>query len=177
MFKGDMYYNLNKKEKLIYSIRYISNCLMKLSEDGAGNVIGVTSSLPYKNSKIEICKKICNKIKDTQNKLMFIDIDLNFKDNKKIYEKGNENFREVYLLNWNSQEVLDFIKKEKENYYIIIVNIPPVSIIEEAIEYAKTCGRVVLLERYMYTTYKEYEEILIKLKTQNIKIDGVITYN
>lgn len=177
MFKGDVYYNLNKKEKLAQSIKYISNYLVNLARDDVGNVIGITSSLPYKNSKLEICKGICNSVKDTDHKLAFIDVDLGSGKNQKDSDYGTDNFKKIYLSKYNIDDFSKLIKENKQNYNIIIVNIPPISVMAESIQYAKVCGRVVLLERYMYTTYREYEETLIKLKTQGVKIDGVVTYN
>ncbi len=137
------------------SIKYISNSIIKISQDGNGNVIGLSSSRPEKQYKLLFCKEIEEKIKEKNLKVKFLD-----------FENKNDKI----------DCVKSFINKEKENNDIVFVNIPSVSFFADSVEYAKLCDRVILLEKYMYSTYKDYEESIIRLKSFGVRLEGVIAY-
>ena len=148
------------RNKLNESIKYIANSLVRLSQDGNGNVIGVSSSRECDNAKRDICEKICREIKNKDIKVEFVDA-----------EEG-ENLGE----SMTAKELVHLLQDKREKNDIVLVNVPSVAFVADGVEHAKICGRLVLLEKLMYSTYKDYEETLIRLKAHKVRIDGVVAY-
>lgn len=160
----------NLKRSCKESIKYIANSLVRLSQDGNGNVIGVSSSRICKGSKESICKKICKEIQDKGINLMFINID------GEKSEKKDDNLKNIDANDILAKELEKLLNEQREKNDMVIVNIPSVAFVADGVEYSRICGRVVLLEKYMYSTYKDYEESLIRLKSHGVRIDGVVAY-
>lgn len=152
------------------SIKYIANSLLRISEDGNGNVIGISSSRFCRESKSDICEKVCEQIHDKGVDITLVDIDPRELPNKK------DNFNKICKDNMSIKELDVLLSEQREKNDIVIVNIPSVVFSADSVEYASVCGRVILLERYMYTTYKGYEEALARLNSYGVRIDGVVTY-
>lgn len=147
---------LQKETEFIESIRYIANRLIRLAQGGNGNVIGISSSRYYGEERKAICE--------------FLNKEITKKNvNSKLIDVENGNIK-------TPQKLEHLLTEEKEKNDIIIVNIPPIPYIADSVEYAKRCDMTLLLEKYMYSTYKDYEEAIIRLKSYGIKLEGVLTY-
>lgn len=147
---------MERNDKFQESIGYIANYLIRLCENSDGNVIGISSSRECKEEKLDICRILNKEI-----------------NKKGLNSKLIDSEREGIGISKNLEEVLT---KERTKNDLIIVNIPSIPAYADGVEYAQKCDILLLLERYMYSTYKDYEETLIRLKAYGIKPDGVITY-
>lgn len=155
------------------SLKYIANSFVRFSQDGEGNVIGVTSSLDCSVSKLDICGKICSKI--TNKGLSSFLIDVNRRSSENIYKE--QEFKSVICKdNILVNELVEIINDVKTKNDIVLVNIPCIIISADAVEYARVCDRITLVEKYMYSKYKDFEDGLEKLKSNQIKVDGVVTF-
>ena len=160
----------NMKESFKESVKYIANSLIELSKNDSGNVIGISSSRAEMVSRGKICENICCEISNKVENTAFINIGSGEPG------KTNNKLKEICKKDMPISELQEIINKEKKDRDIVIVNIPSIVYTADGVEYAKLCDRVVLLEKYMYSTYKDYEEALIRLKAHGVKIDGVIAY-
>lgn len=173
MFNFRSKYKLKKKEKLAQSYRAVANAI---SDTIDGKVLGVTSSLPSKGPREETCMEICGILHENGKKVALINADINPGASKTENSYG-EDFAVISLVNASAKEVSSKIDEQSKNADIVLVNIPPVIFMADAVKYAKACGRVILFERYTYSKYKDYEDTLIELKRYGVKIEGVVTYN
>ncbi len=148
--------NVKKENEFIESIRYIVNRLIMLSQAENCNVIGISSSRDCGREKYNICEILSKEIKRKNFNSTLIDT-----------ETGDIQ---------TPQKLEDLLTEEREKNDIIIINIPPVPIIADSVEYAKKCDIMLLLEKYMYSTYKDYEEAVIRIKSYGIRLEGVVTY-
>lgn len=179
MFENFLAYRLSKRQKLEESFKYIATCLSSFTQTGKTTIIGITSTLPYKTSKSIISRELALYVSKMGNSVTYVDIDTPKKSYKKAIIRGEnsfENFKELKAINQNFTQVWDTLQQQKEPN-IIIINIPPLPLISQSIPYLKICDKVVLLERYLYTKYADYEDALIKLNTHRINLLGVVTYN
>ena len=152
------------------SIKYIANSILRISEDGNGNVIGISSSRFCKESKSNICEKVCEQIHNKGIDITLVDIDPRDRSNKK------DSFNRICKDNISIRELDVLLSEQREENDIVIVNIPSVVFSADSVEYASVWGRGILLEKYMYTTYNGYEEALTRLNSYGVRIDGVVTY-
>lgn len=65
-------------------------------------------------------------------------------------------------------------KCEMKDKKVQVVALKSISQYAEALEEARTCDSVVLLEKYLFTTYKSLENMLHYLKKAEIKVLGVV---
>lgn len=71
--------------------------------------------------------------------------------------------------------LMHFVKKTGETG-IVFEQIEPLKVYADAILKAKECDAVILAERYNYTKFTEFEEMLRMLKEYKINIVGVVTF-
>lgn len=148
-----------KKRKAGFSesVKYIANYLIMSMKEDSGNIFGISGSMDFKEDKLMICENIVSSINKKGMKSKLINVD------------KEEN-------NIGVDDLKNILNREKIGLDLIIVNIPAISIFADGVEYAKLCDKLILTERYMYSTYRAYEDTIIKLKTHRIKIGGVVTY-
>ena len=59
---------------------------------------------------------------------------------------------------------------------IEFIDLKPVNMYADVINQLKQCDGAILVEKYISTTYKEFEKTLELLKKYDIKVIGLITY-
>lgn len=151
-----MFWDIANKNKILEeSIKYIANSLIKNLHNNEASTIGVSSSINCSKIKLSVCKALGEKVKLKGLNVKIIDL-----------EEKNSDIKNLKNL----------ITEEKSKNNIIFVNIPPIPLFADSIEYSKICDRIVLLERYRYSSYKNYEETLARIKAHGVKLEGVITY-
>lgn len=150
------------QKNIIYNeenFKYLANNIIDISRNESKKVFGFTSSLSINNKKINdlyinIPKNIYEIILNKGIKIKLIDNSMLELDNIKLKEN------------------LDF---DINNYDLIFVCISNILQNSESFECAKVCKNIILVEKYMYSYYKNYEKILFYLGQFNIIPRGVIT--
>lgn len=164
-----------KNSKIDESYKYIANSLDDIIMQKNANVLAITSSYSnnfYRLVAENIVKKM---ISDDTRSLLMIDADVD--DDKKEFVSlitSTEKIFKMNMVNVGKKEFKKIICENEANYDIIISVIPQVILKADALEYAKICKNVILIEKYMYSYYEDYENSLLQLKNANINIEGVI---
>ncbi len=141
------------------NFKYLANNIIDISKNESKKIFCFTSSLSISNKKINDLY-----INVTQNIYKII---LNKGIKIKIIDNSISKFDNIKL-----KEIL---KLDLESYDMIFVCISNVLQSSESFECAKICKNIILVEKYMYSYYKNYEKILFYLKNFNIIPRGVIT--
>ena len=161
-------YKLNKKQKLEQSYIYVANTIYNVMNDKGSKIVCFTSSLSNKLDKYLILKNVHGKMLNNGKNVLFINTDECVKDNSDV------NFMNI---NDCSKKILqDVLNDNKDKYDMIMVNAAPVRLFANAVEYAKLCDSTIIMERYLYSRYSDYESTILKLNQNNVKISGVVTY-
>ena len=165
-----------KRVKLAQSYLYVSNAVISILESKKIKVIGITSSLECEKANSIICENICKNICDKENKvcLIFADLNTDGKDSK-IDESINGNLKTIKAVNINKSELEGLIEREKDEF-AVVVSFPSPNVFAEALEYAKVCKNVLLVEKYCYSKYGDFENTLDILKQNGISPLGIIAY-
>lgn len=166
-------YIARKQERRKQGYKYISNAIIKMCEEDNISPIGITSSIDKSTQKYDICRNICIEICENGRNVVLINADMRFNQSKNI-KSYHEGFREISLVDFKVSELRCILKEEKDKGDIIIVNIPPVIVLADALEYAKVCENILLIERYSYSKYKDYEKTILLLKRSEVVISGAI---
>ena len=66
------------------------------------------------------------------------------------------------------------LEEKKAQFDAVVLDIPPVMLFSEALEYARTADQLYLLERYRYTLYSHYEKTMALLRDSGLQVSGVI---
>lgn len=170
-------YKLSKKEKQAESFHYTANSLSDLIERSEGSVFAFTSTLFNQTLKTSVCRKLLEETSTSPGKkVLLLTIDL--KKEKTFPQKDDSKkcFDEEVLLGEACNEFKSILEERKSKYDLVFLNLPPVNIFAAALESAKLCDGVILIERYSYTKYCNYEQSLLYLKENHIPIIGVIPY-
>lgn len=177
MFKTKNEYAINNQEILTQSYIYVSNSIENIMQSSNIKSLAVTSSLPIKNEKLYACRNICRELGRNGKSVLLINADIIPGQAVSISDIAlKQNYKEVSCTNINKKEFESLINKHQNDFDSIIINIPPVSIMADSLEYASSCGNVILLERYLYSKYSRYENTILMLKQSNVNICGVVTY-
>lgn len=174
----------NKRAKYIalaQSYLYVANFLYDLSRKSEKHIYAFTSSIVQDDEKYIICKNICNKICGNNIKVLFVNatIDLStkqkFEFNKSV--KDNDNlFDQINIYNSEKFKLQEIIEKNFKNYDMILVNIPNIIYMADALEYAKICKNIILIEKHGKSNYSDFENVLSISHQNGLNIDGIITY-
>ena len=75
-----------------------------------------------------------------------------------------------------SAEILEVLKQqgEKSGHNLQIVELPSINHYADALETARQCDAIILIERYLYSTYKELDKAVELAKNAEVNILGVI---
>ena len=176
MLSVNSYGKLKKYNKINQSYLYISNAILDTLKNREVKVIGITSSFIDKKSKDIICENICKRIckKDIQICLIDSYIDINNK-NYTLNESRSESLKIIKTQNIKVNKLEELIGKESNNS-LVIINLPPINIFAEALEYAKICKNIILIEKYFHSKYSDFENTLDILNQNNISVLGIIPY-
>ncbi|MDR1628419.1 MAG: hypothetical protein LBR79_06580 [Oscillospiraceae bacterium] len=176
MLSVNNYGKLRKYNRLCQSYLYVSNAILDISANREINVIGMASSFTDKKGKDTICENVCENICKQGNKICLItaDIDINDK-NYDLNETAGDGFKKIKTQNISVNKLKELVEKEKNND-LVIINLPPVNIFAQALEYAKICKNILLIEKYCHSKYDEFENTIDILKQNNIAVLGIITY-
>lgn len=176
MLSINSYGKLKKFNKINQSYLYISNAILDTLNRREISVIGITSSFMDKKSKDIICENISSCIckKDRQVCLINSYIDINNK-NYILNESKIENLKIIKTQNINVNKLEELIDKESNNY-LVMVSLPPINIFAEALEYAKICKNIILIEKYCHSKYSDFENTLYILNQNNISVLGIIPH-
>lgn len=160
----------NKKE----SYKYVANTLIDLYHKEEKKVFSFTSSSMTQTSCLEILEIFCNHIRKKNLEVLIIQACI--PENKTSPEVSDHKDKSLLKFNdLSSDELKEIIIEHQEKYDLILVLIPSVILKADALEYAKVCDRTILIEKYMYCYYSNYEETLLHLANSGIKPQGVIT--
>ena len=162
-------FGLNKKDSVNQSIKYIARFLVKNIEKSK-NIIGITGSYNNKKMKFSICKKICEEILEYKKSVCILDTDYMLNNTEKFETKSLSSvvFDEV---------IREEISNSSHSHDIVIMNAPCILSNVVSLDYLSLCNKIFLLERYMYTKYNDFENILGKLKDNNLVVSGIISYS
>lgn len=165
--------NLKKKRnsEIEESHKYAANTLSHIAAQKNKKIFAVTSScfrLPYRSIAKNIFEKVSGK-----SLLLDVYIDGGEKETVDQVTKFGDRHK-IKLVNVSQKTFKRIICENESSYDIILCIIPPVDLKADALEYAKICKNAVLIEKYTWSRYEDYENSLLRLKNANINIDGVI---
>ncbi len=167
-------FNSNSKDDKQESYKYVANRLIDVYRKDRKKVFSFTSSSMSKEACLEVVKKFSDQISEKGLNTLIIQACIS--DKKDIIEVSD--IKEKSLLTFNNldpYELKKIIIEKQDDYDFILVLIPSVILKADALEYAKFCDKIILIEKYMYCYYSSYEETLLRLKSAGIKPYGVIT--
>ncbi len=161
--------NKFKADRSDESLKYTSNSILRMLPDLDDKLIAFTSSA-NECSYYDTLKKVFEILKLKEDKICVIYSYIN---------SGEPNLREVdcghfVAENLKSGEFKKLVDECKKKFDKIFVVVPTVIVYADALEYAKICANVILVEKYMRSKYSEYENTLDVLKNFGINICGVI---
>ena len=161
-------YKLNKEQKLEQSYIYLANTILNLNNNNNSKFICVTSSMENRMDKYLIAKNICNQIRKNGKNVLLLNVDTH-------YEKCDIS-NDMDINGMSSKKLKKVFDDNRDKYDIVLINVPSVRLFANTIECAKLCDGTIIVERYLYTKYKDFEDTILRLKENNIKIYGLITY-
>lgn len=164
-----MIFGLNKNDSVNQSIKYIARFLVK-SLEKSNNIFGFTGSYDNKKIKFSICKKICEEILEYKKKVCMLDADYMLSNTEKFETKSLSSvvFDEI---------IQSEISNSSSSHDIVIINVPCVRSNIVSLDYLSLCNKIFFIERCMYTKYNDFEDILGKLKDNNLIVSGIISYS
>lgn len=151
------------------SFKYTSNSILRMLPDLDDKLVAFTSSA-NECSYYDTLKKVFEILKREEDRICVIYSYIN---------SGEPNLKEVdcghfIAENLKSSEFQKLVDECKKKFDKIFVVVPTVIVYADALEYAKICANVILVEKYMRSKYSEYENTLDVLKNVGINICGVI---
>lgn len=162
--------NQTRRTKEKESMKYVSNAVYNMVSDN--KIIAVSSTLLNTKSIYEISEDIIKEISKHSNKKILL-INCGLETNKES-KTDEELFNIKHFPNLDVNEIKGALKENKDLYSKIFINIPSVNTYSDALEIAKECGNIILIEKYSYSKYKNFEETIMNLKENNIKISAVV---
>lgn len=168
--------SIDRNTKQLQSVMYAANRIVNLTDENNINVLSISSSIKDKNTETNIISDIVSQIIKLDKKVAFIDISFSGEETKESNIDSSDSLYKKTIVNPETKKLSLLIDELKNKYDIVIVNIPPVRIFANALQYAKICGNIILIERYLYSKHKNFQETLDLLKQNNVDIKGIITY-
>ncbi len=168
------FFNQNSISNKQESYRYVANTLINTYKNDGKKVFSFTSS----SLSIDSCLKIIRNLGEHISKkgLDILLIQACLPENKVISKASNVKDKSLLKFdNLTSNELKEIVNENHKNYDLILIVIPSVIIKADALEYTKVCDKTILVEKYMYCYYSNYEETILYLKNSGIIPNGVIT--
>ena len=177
MFSLKNEYAIDNHQSIKQSYIYISNAIDDIFKNNSFNLLAFISSMPVKKEKIYICRNICRYMSNKRKSVLFINADItpDLKPQKDD-TKNKDGYKEISCVNLDVKEFEQLVRESEQKNDIVIVNLPPVAVMADSLRYAVSCGNAVLLERYLYSKYMDYENTVLMLKQAGVNICGVVTY-
>lgn len=168
-------YKLSKDNKEKQSLSYISNFMCNIISENEESLFTISSTLRQNGPIYNISEKLIKEISERlNNKILLIDFLIN---NQDLTQPTNDEpiiLNKKYVPNLDLNILNKIIEENINKFDVIFVNIPPVNIFSNALEAAKICRNIILIEKCSYTRYKDFEESLLYLKENSITISAVI---
>lgn len=168
--------SIARSTKQLQSVMYAANRIVNLIDENNISVLSISSSINDKNTETYIINDIISQITKLDKKVAFIDISFSKEGTKESNVNSSDSLYKKTTANPETKELNLLIDELKNKYDIVILNVPPINIFANALKYAKICGNVILIERYLYSKHKGFQETLDLLKQNNIDLKGIITY-
>lgn len=152
------------------SLKCTSNSVFRLLAGLDDKSIAFTSSA-NECSYYDTLKKVFEILKLKEDKICVI---------YSYIDSGESSLKEVdcghfVAKNLKSDEFKKLVDECRKKFDKILVVVPTVTVYADALEYAKICANVILVEKYMCSKYLEYENTLDVLENVGINVCGVIT--
>ena len=169
---------MTKQEKQKQSFLFASNALADKIKESGKKVFFVGSTLSNEPLKEKIFRKLLSNIaKTASKKILFITTCEDAVSSKETNKSSSSpRYKEYALQNFTRDRLKSTLNKKSAEYDLVFVDLPSINVFSNALECAKLCDGAILLEKYSYITYKEFEQILYHLKECAIPVVGVITY-
>ena len=167
-------YHLSREEKLQQEPLYLARNVLECAQNDHLKIFAITTSTKQKDLKEDACYKLANALYQEGKKVLLIKAAVSQDDQANDFNHAS--FDYIYKANLKSEELSQLLTKSRENYDLIFVDIAPVNMYAQSLEYAKLCESLILVERYAFSKYKYFERTLTILKGNNIPVCGVISY-
>jgi|GEM_PF-6212955 len=166
-------YKLKKNEKKEQAVEFCAGNLTNLTQKENKKIFAVSTSTKNKNIKENVIESLSKTLSEDGKKVLIIKIGVN---GEQFCEQKDTLYPIINRENIHPSELLELLSVEKDEYDIIFVDIPPVILFAKAVEYAKHCDCVLLVEKYLYSKYMDFEKTLSVLNGQDVLVSGIITY-
>lgn len=166
-------YSISKVQKHNQSILYAANYINNIMSNTGHKIFAISSTLKNMDTRKIIINQISKGMINTYN-YKVLNCFCNDKNSSEI-EYINENSIDS-VVNVGFKNLENVLKENHDKYDIIFVMLEPVNVFADALGCAKLCDSIIMIERYLYSKYNEFEKSLVYLKDNDINIDGVITY-
>lgn len=173
--KPRIYFNVSKEEKQKQSILYATAHMCNILNTTNNKIFGVTSTLDNIETKKFIIQEISKSMSKMHN-LKVLNCICNVGSEKDLGIEYMQDNSIDMVVNVNFTNINDILKENEYKYDVIFVILDPVNLFANALSCAKFCDSVIMVERYLYSKYNDYEKSLLYLKDNNIEVSGVITY-
>lgn len=175
MKKRKEVYRLNKKDTQTQAVSYCAHNLLDVAEQKQYKVFAVSTSTQFKQYKEEMCRQTAAFLCQNGHKVTIIRLDWKEDANSKT-EIQRDAYTDICACNLSTEAFVELLLKERESADLVLVDMPPVALLSQALEYAKQCDTVLLVEKYAYSKYKEFEKTLCILKEHGLQVCGVVSY-
>ena len=169
---------LNSRMQSKESFAYTANSIVEIAQQ-TGKKIFAFSSSHICEGQDAIILEIAKYISENIEKIFLLNVSIteDLKPKAIDFIKSDiEKLDIAYASNLSTTQFVDALTDMKDKYEMIFVSIDPLNIFAQALQYAKFCEGIFLLEKKHYTKYSEYEKTLSLLQQHDITSDGVIIY-
>lgn len=169
----NMSYKISKSQKQKQSILYAAGYIHNIISDTDNKVFAVSSTLDNFNMRKFIITQISKNMSETYScKVLNCFCSL---ENGSKPEYINKNSVDS-VINVNLKNLSNVLDENRDKYDVIFVLLEPVNIFAQSLNCARLCDSAIMIERYLYSKYKEFEKSLMYFAENNINVSGVITY-
>lgn len=164
-------YRQTKEEQNEQSFAFAANAILKES-DGEGCItVLLTSSYSQQGEQAVIAEKLAAHLKERR-RVLLISVD---PQQQKLTEISIQDGM-AQAGNPSPEKLADFLAGQKESVDIILLNVPPVRLFANALEYAGQADHLYLVEPVRRTVYSEFEKTVGLLESRGLKPSGTILY-
>lgn len=163
-------FRLNLQEKRKQAFGFAAGAIRDRLKEGQPSVIALSSSGTPRRAQGTVTEQLALRL-GNEKKCLLVRLDLGG-DGQSSGWKTEEN--QVAGRNIPLEQVRQLLEQKGAEYDVILLDIPPVMLFSDALEYARLADQLYLVERYRFTLYSRYEKTMALLRDAGIPAGGVI---
>ena len=171
-------YNMTKSRRSFRkkeSYKYLANRILSICEKEKIKILGLTSTNNKCDFQNQVLENLYEVFLEKDIKVLVVHAVISAEgDMGENVESANNRCKITTLNNFTAKQLSLLLKENASDYDLILVSVPCVLVWSEALEYAKVCKNLILVEKYMYSYYKDYKNLLYELENSEVIPRGVV---